>query len=125
VTKSETNGLLAGRWNWQRVATRTTEQVTRDSGDLVVIDGFASNASAVPFVDGRSWARQALDEIEAAILARASTGQTSASFNGRSVSWQSLAELYQIRSDLKAETAAEDDAENAGLGRQIRVRYGN
>ena len=125
LVKADTQNLKAGLWNWQRVATKAAEQVTRDSGSITVLEGFASaGATASPFVDGRTFARQALDEVESAILSRASSGQTSMSFNGRSVSWSSMAELYQLRSDLRAEVKGEELGANAGLGRQIRVRYG-
>jgi len=125
LTKADTQNLKAGLWNWQRVATKASEQITRDSGSITVVEGFASaGATASPFVDGRSFARRALDEVEAAIISRASSGQTSMSFNGRSVSWSSMAELYQLRADLRSEVNAEELGASAGLGRQIRVRYG-
>jgi hypothetical protein len=126
LSKADTRELLAGIWNWQRVATKGSEQVTRGAGTLTVSAGFASaGGTASPFVDGRSFERQALDELEAVLIERLRVGQVSMSYNGRSVSWSSAAEMYQLRAELKTAVDAQELAQNAGLGRQIRIRYGN
>lgn len=121
VAKTDTQALIAGRWNWQRVATKAAEQVTRGQGEFEVIAGFATVGSQEPFVDGRSWARQALDKLEAAYLAQATSGQISVGFNGRSITWASLAELRAERDAMRAKVQTEA---GGGKGRDIRVRYG-
>jgi len=78
-------------------------------------------ASSVKF-DHRSWARQALDELEAFLKSNASTAQASVSIAGRSISRWSMPELLQWRKELRAEVRTEEQGESAGLGRDIRVR---
>lgn len=80
-------------------------------------------ASSVKF-DHRSWARRTLDAVEAFLEGNATTAQQSMSIAGRSISRWSIAELTQLRNDLRAEVRTEEQGSRAGLGRDIKVRYG-
>jgi hypothetical protein len=102
-------------------------RVTAGAESFVVESGWcevtADPASGVA-VDHRSWARRTLDAVEAFIEGNATTAQQSMSIAGRSISRWSLSELMQFRSQLRGEVRVEEQGESAGLGRDIKVRYG-
>jgi hypothetical protein len=75
-------------------------------------------------VDHRSWARRTLDAIEAFLEGNATTAQQAITIGGRSISRWSLPELMQWRDKLRAEVSTEEQGSAAGLGRDIKVRYG-
>lgn len=125
VTVATTDSLKlgAGLWQWAAVLTKAAERITIEQGELEVLNGFATASSAG--FDSRSMARQQLDAVEALILARTTGGLvTSVSINGRSVSNEPIATLIQLRDDLRQRVKIEEGGSAAGLGRQIRVRYG-
>jgi hypothetical protein len=74
--------------------------------------------------DTRSWARRTLEAVEAFLEGNASTAQQSMSIQGRSISRWSLEELKQWRKELRQEVQQEDQGSHAGVGRNIKVRYG-
>lgn len=74
--------------------------------------------------DRRSWARRTLDAVEAFIEGNATTAQQSVSIAGRTISRWPLSELMQLRDQLRGEVRAEEHGSQAGLGRDIRVRFG-
>lgn len=114
--------FAVGRWYWQAVATRASERVTLDSGETVVVTGFVSTAAGG--ADVRSPARKTLDALEATLQGRATSDHLSMSVNGRSISRLSVTELLQWRDRLRDEVRIEEQGERAGLGRNIKVRFG-
>lgn len=117
VTPATTAGRTAGRYRW-------TARVT-DGTDVYSLDQGWSDVQADPTAaqDARSNARIALDAVEATLQGRATRDDLNVSINGRSISRHSLAELRAWRDELKAQVAADEEAEAAGLGRDIRVRF--
>jgi hypothetical protein len=122
MATTDSKKFTVGRWSWQAIVTKASERVTLDSGWIQISDGLAL-ASANTGVDMRTFEAQALDELQAAYRARISQG-SSMSYNGRSVSWSSLAELYEQIQTLTLTVDAQEQGAAAGMGRQIRVRYG-
>lgn len=117
---ADTDDFKAGRYYVQVRVTDGTSPATVESGWVTVK---ADPASAVK-VDHRSWARRTLDAVEAFLEGNATTAQQSISIAGRSISRWSLSELMQLRDQLRGEVRTEDHGSNAGLGRDIKVRYG-
>jgi hypothetical protein len=120
ILATTTDDIPAGRYKWAIRATDGTVVETIDGGWLEVeIDpAFAGEK------DHRSWARRTLDAVEAFLEGNATTAQQAISIAGRSISRWSLSELLQWRDRLRQEVRAEEQAEAAGLGRQVRVRVG-
>jgi hypothetical protein len=124
LTTADTRGLTAGTWNWQRVATKGSEVLTRAFGTFDVVTGYGTTGAQEPFVDGRSWAQQQLDAVQAEILRRATGGAPiSVSINGRSISREPMSALIQLRDDLMQQVEIETAGSQAGIGRQLRVRH--
>jgi hypothetical protein len=117
---SATDDFKAGRYYVQVRVTDGTSPATVETGWVQVI---ADPASEVK-VDHRSWARRTLDAIEAFLEGNATTAQQSMSIAGRSISRWSIAELMQFRAQLRGEVRTEEQGSAAGLGRNIKVRYG-
>jgi hypothetical protein len=119
-TAGNTAGLKAGSYYVQVRVTDGGESKTVEASWCDVKTNPAGEAK----VDHRSWARRTLDAIEAFLEGNATTAQASVSIGGRTLSRWSLAELMQLRDQLKAEVRTEEQGSQAGLGRDIKVRYG-
>lgn len=113
--------LTVGQWYWQAAVAKAGEQYTVDSG---AVDVAAGMAIATGGIDTRTWARRTLDAVEATLEGRATSDHTSMSINGRSISRMTPLELMDWRDRLRAEVRTEEQAEKAGLGRNIKVRFG-
>lgn len=101
-------------------------RVVNGSASYTVEEGWIEvlrNPAAAGNFDARSWARRTLDAIEATLEGKASSDQLAMSINGRSISKIPPRELMDWRDRLRAEVREEDQADNAGLGRNIRVRF--
>jgi hypothetical protein len=109
----------ASRYFVQVRATSGSESFTVETGWVEVTPN-----PAVAGVDPRSWSRRTLEAIEAFLEGNATTAQSAISIGGRSISRWSLPELIQWRDRLRAEVAAEEQGSQAGLGRNIKVRFG-
>jgi hypothetical protein len=119
-TAAITAALVAGKYFVQVRVTDGSEHFVVESGWCEVKP---DPASGVKF-DHRSWARQTLDAIEAFLKGNATTAQQSISIAGRSISRWSIPELTQFRNELRAEVRTDESGSAAGLGRDIKVRYG-
>lgn len=119
-TATNTAAFVAGSYYVRVRVVSGAESYTVESGWIEVT---ANPASSAKF-DHRSWARRTLDAIEAFIEGNATTAQQSMSIAGRSISRWSLAELMQFRGQLRGEVRTEEQGTSAGLGRDIKVRYG-
>jgi hypothetical protein len=120
VAATTTVGYVPGRYLLQaRVSSGSTIYTLDDEEQWIeVLPNVTSTA------DPRSWARRTLEAIEAFLEGNATTAQASMSINGRSLSRWSLSELRQWRDQLRGEVRTEEQGSNAGLGRNIKVRYG-
>jgi hypothetical protein len=76
-------------------------------------------------VDHRTWARRTLEAIEAFLEGNATTAQQAITVGGRSISRWSIPQLLEWREKLQAEVAGEEQGSAAGLGRDVKTRYGN
>lgn len=120
IAAATTATYSAGRY---RVRVRVTDGPSTYIAESAWVDVEVDPAKAGN-QDPRSWARRTLDALEAFLEGNATTAQQSMSIQGRSLSRWSLAELQQFRNQLRAEVRTEEQGSNAGLGRDIKVRYG-
>lgn len=113
-----------GVYAWQAFIERTadSERVTVGYGVWTV----AADTAADQTTDQRSFARRALDAVEAVLEKRATTDQEEYSIAGRSLKHTPLPDLIVLRDKLKAEVRAEELAEQIKKGiapaNVIRVR---
>ena len=119
---ADSRKFIVGNWTWQAVVTKAAELITLATGTIQIVQGLSSLDASIG-VDMRSDNRKMLDDVIVALRSGISRG-SSMSYNGRSVTWNSLSELQQLRKQLESDVRIEELGENAGLGRQIRVRYG-
>lgn len=119
IAAATTTGYKAGKYRWRARATDGTTVTTIASGWLEV----EVNPAAAGQADVRSWAQKTLEAVEATLMGRATNDQLSMSIAGRSISRIALPDLMQLRDRLRAEVRAEEQAEKAGLGRNIRARF--
>lgn len=119
IDAATTGGKAAGRYKWSVRVASGSEAYTVESGWVDVL----TNPAAAGNRDPRSWARRALDAVEAAIESRATSDQLSFSIRDRSVARHTLVELRQLRTELRQEVRTEERGEAAGLGRNIKTRF--
>lgn len=120
IAAATTVGFPAGRYFYRlRVSDGTTVQTIEEGFSEVAFDPAAPGTR-----DTRTWARRTLEALEATIEGRATSDQLSMSIAGRSLSRLQPAELMDWRDRLREEVRAEDQAAAAGLGRNIKVRFG-
>lgn len=119
VAAATTANYPVGRYRYQGRVSYSGEVFTVEDGWLEVLPNPATATA-----DPRSWARRTLDAVEAFLEGNASTAQASMSIAGRSISRWSLPELQQFRQDLQQEVRTEEQGARAGLGRNIKVRFG-
>jgi hypothetical protein len=120
VAAATTADKLAGRYRWSIRVTDGTDSYTVETGWVDVL----TDPAAAGTHDPRSDARKLLDALNATLLGRATSDQLAMSINGRSISRTPLPELRQWRDQLRQEVRTEEQGENAGLGRNIKVRFG-
>lgn len=119
-TAAVSAGLDAGRYFVQvRVTDGSSVHTVETGWCQVEIDPAKAGHQ-----DRRSWARRTLDAIEAFLEGNATTAQQSFSVGGRSLTRWSIPELMQFRAQLRAEVRTEEEGDQAGLGRDIKVRFG-
>jgi len=121
IAAATTAGYKPGRYKYRARAVNGSSIYTVDEGYAEV----TRDPAAVGFSDTRSWARRTLEALEATLEGKASGDQLSMSIAGRSIARLQPKELLDWRDRLRAEVRAEDQGENAGLGRNIRVRFGS
>ena len=127
VPAATTTGFDAGLWTWQAIATYTTLQYTAGRGQFTVKASAYYTGTPGAF-DDRSRAEIDLSYVEAAIRTLAQGGMVQEySIGGRSLRRYKMAELLQLRDDLKNEIAMERKAEKIrqGLGNPglAKVRF--
>lgn len=111
-----------GRYRWfaRAVSGAIVETIDGENGWIEV----EPNPAASGTRDLRSFARRALDAIEATIEGRATSGQLSFAIRDRTVQSFSIVELLQLRTQLRNEVKVEEAGSAAGAGRYIKVRLG-
>jgi hypothetical protein len=117
IAATDTAVLKPGSYKWILRASSGSVAETALEGWLEVLPNLAG-ANAV---DHRSWARQALDAVQATLLGRATDGQLAMTLNGRSINRIPLAELKDWRTQLRTEVRSE--AGGARGSRDMKVRF--
>jgi hypothetical protein len=106
---------------------KVSVRVTDGSEVFIAETGYCeveADPAAAGTRDTRSWARRTLEAVEAFLEGNASTAQQSMSIQGRSISRWSLPELTEWRDKLRQEVKTEEQGSRAGLGRNIKARFG-
>ena len=124
IPSATTASYTAGTYAWVLYITRTSdsERVELARGTWEVTANRATSTA-----DPRSFARKALDAIEAYLADSNNVAAASYQINGRSLSRFSRADLYTERDRLKAEVLREENAEKLkrglGVNSKISVRF--
>ena len=127
VPSATTAGFDAGKWTWQAIATLGSVQYTAGRGQFTV-KATAQYTGTPGAFDDRSRAEIDLSYVETAIRTLAQGGMVQEyTIGGRSLKRYKMAELLQLRDDLKNEIAMERKAERIrqGLGNPglAKVRF--
>jgi len=121
VPAATTAPYPAGTFDWMAVVTYGTDRYQIGSGVLRVLPDLSVAAN----YDARSFARQMLDAVEAALLSKASAQQMDlikAQLEARSVEY-SPANLISLRSRLLTEVKREESIANGTDVRRVMVRF--
>lgn len=101
-------------WFWQAYATRGAQRITAGTGQLFVLPNLAGIAGAF---DGRSQAEQALQKVEAALLARVNGDLvTEYTIHGRSLKKESTEALMALRKQYRRIVSRERKRESIKNG---------
>jgi hypothetical protein len=127
LSSATTAEFNAGKWTWQAIATYSTLQYTAGRGQFTV-KATAQYTGTPRAFDDRSRAEIDLGYVEAAIRTLAQGGMVQEyTIGGRSLRRYKMAELLQLRDELKNEIAMERKAERIrqGLGNPglAKVRF--
>ena len=124
VAKANT-GKPAGWYDWVAMASSATERFEVGSGRVEILPDW----SAATTLDGRSFARQMLEAIEAALLARATTDQldlVNATLADRGIQ-RDKGGLILLRSQFMSEVKREEHAAALAAGQggknRLLVRF--
>lgn len=120
IAAATTADKQPGRYKWSIRVSDGTDSYTVESGWVEIL----ADPAAAGTHDPRSDPRKLLDALNATLLGRATSDQLAMSINGRSISRTPLPELRHWRDQLKQEVKTEEQGERAGLGRNIKVRFG-
>jgi len=109
-----TDSYKAGIYEWTLAVTEvsTSRRSTLETGQITVL----ANPSTGVATDKRSHARKVLDAIELVLEGTASHEQAEMSIDGKSLKRRSVAELLALRTNYKAQVAAEE-AKQSGYRR--------
>ena len=113
VAASTTASYVSGKYTWDAYVTKSTERYQVRSGFW---DVKANMATATAGYDGRSWARQTLDAVEARLTGRSSNEIDRYMIGDRQIVKMTIEELMVWRSKLKAEVTREENAERISRG---------
>lgn len=123
VAPSVTTAWPAGIYTWRAQISNGDEAHTVASGTIKVAPTFGTDT-----LEARSFARQALANVEAYLLNPQNLTAASYSIAGRTLSRIGSAELLTLRDKYKAEVAREDAADRVARGlpdrRRVFVRFG-
>ena len=120
IAAATTASKRAGRYLWSIRVTDGTSSYTVETGWVEVV----ADPAAAGVHDPRSDSRKMLDALNATLLGRATSDQLSMTIGGRSLSRIPLPELREWRDQLRQEVRTEEQGSSAGLGRDIKVRFG-
>lgn len=118
INAETTSDKKPGRYKWWVRVTDGTVYATVEEGWIDIKPNPATPGQR----DLRSFARRALDAIEATLENRATSDQLSMAINGRTLSRIPIPDLITLRNQLRQEVRTQEKGASAGLGRYIRVR---
>lgn len=122
-TAGQTQSVVAGAYQFDYYAERGAERKPLRSGFAAVLQ---NPLTATQGLDTRTFARRALESIEAVLQNRATLDQMEFQIAGRMLKRTPITDLLKLRNQLRLEVAAEDAEQrlNDGLGggSVIRVR---
>jgi enamine deaminase RidA (YjgF/YER057c/UK114 family) len=126
ITASQSAALTPGLYSWAAVLSLGAERFTVASGQLTITRDLASVTGAF---DGRSQAQRALADCETAMATFNNTGGRVKKYEiaGRSMEFQTIADLMTLRSFWQAkvlnEQASQSVANGLGNPRNLFVRF--
>jgi hypothetical protein len=115
-----TDAWVAGFYSWTKFATEiaTSRRTTLGTGKLTVL----ADPSTQTATDTRSHARKVLDAIEAVIEGTASHEQSDMAIDGKAMKRRSIADLLALRTNYKAQVAAEEAKQAGKRGGRLLMR---
>lgn len=114
IPSTDSKDYSPGDYQWQAYVTKSGERFQVGSGTSTVKPDFATQTTGY---DARSIVKKTLDALEATLLKKASKDQMSMTVpNGRSIDRLSPTELLSWYDKLKAQYAAEVQAEKSARG---------
>ncbi len=123
VTPGVTTEWPAGIYSWRAQISKVDEAYTVASGTISVAPTFGADT-----LEARSFARQALANVEAYLLNPQNLTAASYTIAGRTLSRIGSAELLSKRDKYRAEVGQEDAAERVARGlpdrRRVFARFG-
>jgi hypothetical protein len=123
VAATTTTAWAAGQYAWRSQVSKAGEVYTIASGSITVEASFASAS-----LDARSFARTALDNIEAYLKNANNLTAAMYEIGGRRLQRISVPDLMTLRDRYKAEVKREDAASAVAQGlpdpRRVYVRFG-
>lgn len=120
VAKATTAGKTAGSYDWTAFVGDGTSRIEVARGIVVLLPDMGTAAAR----DGRTWARQMLDYVEAALLSKASAAEldlVKAQLAERQFQFDT-AGMLALRDKLRAEVRAEENAARLARGLAPRNR---
>lgn len=120
VAKAST-GKTPGWYDWVAMVDDGTERYEVGTGRIEILPNLAADV----VYDARSFARQMLDSIEAALVSRASTDQLdliTAALDGRSLT-RDRAGMIALRSQFQNEVSREEQARTGKYKTRILARF--
>lgn len=126
ITAAQSAALTAGIYVWAAQISLGLERFTIGNGQLVLTPDLSAVTSAY---DGRTTARKALDDCEAAMATFNATGGKVKRYDiaGRSMEFQSIADLMTLHSFWRTKVDAEETtaklANGLGNPRNLYVRF--
>jgi hypothetical protein len=125
VSATTTDDWPEGEYSYRATVSDGIDRYSVESGTIEIVADFAS---ATTGYDDRSFAKKALDAIEAVILGRASHAQLEYTIAGRQLKFIPPSELMDLRDRFRVEYRAEESAKQStktGKSRwgQVKVRF--
>jgi hypothetical protein len=122
VSAATTAGWTAGHYTWHAYVSRAAESYTVGTGTIEIL----ADPRSATLLDLRTSAQTALDNINALLAGKATTGTLSYRIGERTLESYSITELLQLKSHLQTEVAREANATDMAKGlpsrRVVNVR---
>lgn len=122
-----TSNLSAGDYYWQAWVTKADEEYKVGEGKAAVKPNLFDLGTAVAY-DGRSWVKQTLDAIRAAMAKRATAAQLRRSIGNTSIEFMSMTELIVAETRFAQLYNQESQKERLQKGgpflQNVNIRFG-